>query len=260
MKKSMIFSILLLVSILISVSVSQSKGIENKIYVDCDETEEYTSIQTAIDNASDESDIYVKSGTYIEDIIVNKTLNIIGENNNNTNISGCFHILADGVTIKNFKIDSSKNPKKTLEYGIEVLSNSSTITNNIMYNNTIGIFISEFDDNSIYHNSFINNTLQADDNGNNTWFNKKFQQGNYWDDYKGIDQNNDGIGDNPYNITDSEIQDKYPLMMPYNEFMKINERGFNLDELAYVLTIGVVLSVVFLVPIAYYFRKKILKL
>ena len=259
MKKSIMFSILILISLILSMSISQSKEIENKIYVNDDGTEEYTSIQEAINNVSHNSSIYVKNGEYIEDIYVNKTLSLIGEDNNYTNISGCFHVIADMVTITNFKIDSSKNIDKTLDYGIEIRSNSSTIKNNIITNNKIGIGIYDFN-NSIYHNNFINNTKQGKDSGNNTWFNKKLQQGNYWDDYNGSDTDNDGIGNNPYNITESGVQDSYPLMMPYDEFININKRGFNLDELAYVLTIGVILSVVFLVPIAYYFRKKILKL
>ncbi len=37
--------------------------------------------------------------------------------------------------------------------------------------------------------------------------------GNYWSTYHGIDQNNDGIGDTPYNPHDL-VEDNYPLMRP----------------------------------------------
>jgi len=36
--------------------------------------------------------------------------------------------------------------------------------------------------------------------------------GNYWDDYKGKDENKDGIEDTPYYIKGGNNKDKYPLM------------------------------------------------
>ena len=55
-------------------------------------------------------------------------------------------------------------------------------------------------DNIFYNNSFINNDINARDDGiNNNWDNGTL--GNYWDDYSGNDKNDDGIGDIPYNIS-----------------------------------------------------------
>jgi parallel beta-helix repeat protein len=44
-----------------------------------------------------------------------------------------------------------------------------------------------------------------------SWDNSTF--GNYWDDYSGLDDNEDGIGDTPYRI-DENNKDNYPLMNP----------------------------------------------
>jgi len=41
--------------------------------------------------------------------------------------------------------------------------------------------------------------------------------GNYWDDYKGSDTNEDGIGDTPYSIDGDK--DYYPLMKPFENYI-----------------------------------------
>jgi parallel beta-helix repeat protein len=72
--------------------------------------------------------------------------------------------------------------------------------------------------NIIYHNNFIQNIpTNADDPSANTWYHSDTLQGNYWDDYTGIDANGDGIGDTPYDIPGKTPpnQDLYPLMQAW---------------------------------------------
>lgn len=68
--------------------------------------------------------------------------------------------------------------------------------------------------NSFYHNSFVNNSLQVSFEGLswNRWDNGYPAGGNYWWwYYGGNDTDGDGIGDTPYSLDELNI-DNYPLM------------------------------------------------
>jgi parallel beta-helix repeat protein len=64
-------------------------------------------------------------------------------------------------------------------------------------------------DNRIIGNSFIDNGLNGHDpQRRNCWFGEG--GGNYWSNYVGVDQDDNGIGDEPY----YPLRDAYPLMVP----------------------------------------------
>lgn len=103
-------------------------------------------------------------------------------------------------------------------------SNSmNTIVENIISFNEEGIFVWWHRDRiiqRIYHNNFINNVQQVSTAGYSPIFGKKASsmwnngsEGNYWSDYNGTDNSNDGIGDIPYVVSDVDT-DIYPLMAP----------------------------------------------
>jgi len=91
---------------------------------------------------------------------------------------------------------------------------NSFIGNNIT-NNNIGVQIGSSARTIFHHNNFMNNTVQVS-------YTRPYsfppliwdeEEGNYWDDYTGVDNNGDGIGDTPYVIAENN-QDNYPLMNP----------------------------------------------
>ena len=102
-------------------------------------------------------------------------------------------------------------------WGVYIRQDSDTnvfFNNNISYNQVSGVSISNSlsANNEFYNNFFKNNSIyQALDNGtNNIWDNGTI--GNYWQDYNGIDVNDDGFGDIPYSVNGSAgAYDNHPI-------------------------------------------------
>ena len=92
-------------------------------------------------------------------------------------------------------------------------ANNNTIKNCFFKNNKIGIYIESGSvNNNLIENNFAYNRQHAVDKGKNNWNNET--TGNYWNNYRDVDENQDGIWDNPYNITGGENIDNHPLVKP----------------------------------------------
>ena len=107
---------------------------------------DYNTIQEAIDNVSEGSTIFVKSGSYDEIIEIKKSINLIGEDRYNTIINPiseknkyAIHLGAPGVKINNFSITNGAPGIYTT--GIRVSSSETEIENCDIYDNPVGIAI-----------------------------------------------------------------------------------------------------------------------
>jgi len=117
----------------------------------------------------------------------------------------------DNKIVDNILINNDRGIK------IEQNSHNNTITQNVIQNNTnYGALVlantQESHDNLFYLNTFNNPLGQnAYDNGTNTnWDNGTI--GNYWENYSGIDADDDGIGDIPHPIPgNGGGQDNFPI-------------------------------------------------
>lgn len=291
--------------------------------------DDYATIQAAVNAAQSGDRIYVKTGVYPENLVVNKPISLIGEDIDGTRIIGNWDqnylrpitITCSGVTVTGFSIvDSwagicidqasyctiSGNKIINNHYGIMLTSASdNTITENIIesaksgacgieltdasnnvikanqitaiaagvaiedtalfpiqaitsqnnsiLNNTvthcsgaavsfrltkenvlagntisnsaIGLSLGWTENNTVYHNNFVDNGEQVPGGPEPTWWasNEIYystcdwdngKEGNFWSNYTGIDANQDGIGDTPHVINEKNT-DNFPLMNPF---------------------------------------------
>jgi len=150
------------------------------IYVDDDGQGEFYSIQSAINEAKNNDLIFVFSGIYNENIIINKSITLIGEKRENTIINGngtgnVIYVSSDFVNITSFTINNSG--EIFLDAGIKLGSDYNKIINNIINSSNIGISLgglsSSSNNNNISNNNFTNNkdAINFYDACNNTLFN-----------------------------------------------------------------------------------------
>ena len=160
-------------------SITHTSNDGTTLYVGGTGPGNYTHIQDAIDNASDGDTVYVYNGAYYENVVVDKSIDLIGENVNNTIIKADYHVVtidASGVNIEGFTIKGgsvgiavnsdhnriSRNYISECEYwGIGMkfsYCSSNTITENTILNNYGGIYlISGANDNIITGNNISSN-------------------------------------------------------------------------------------------------------
>ena len=116
------------------------------IYVGGSGVGNYSKIQDAINNASDGNIIYVFSGYYPENIVIDKKIKLIGENKYDTTLDGCrkndtLTIVSEGVKISGFTVKNSSYEKsKWWKAGIRVVKSDVTISNNIIMDNMLGVY------------------------------------------------------------------------------------------------------------------------
>jgi len=144
------------------------------IYVGISDDYKYSSIQDAINTASNNDTIIVENGIYNECIIINNSINLIGKSKDQTIIDykpaegesqiPIISINADNCYISNFKIAMSSS--NTITKGIYVTSSNNTIYNNHITNVTDGIYLEGYTrNNTITKNQIDNNLIGIESSG-----------------------------------------------------------------------------------------------
>ena len=132
----------------------------NKVVVKADSStikvpDDFPTIQEAVNNAGSGDTIFVRRGKYAENIVINKSITLMGEDREETIIDGgargnVISIKASNVTVSGFTIRNS-DPLTGCGILIELFGNI-LINNNNIRNNKIGIRISSSSRNQIYGN------------------------------------------------------------------------------------------------------------
>jgi parallel beta-helix repeat protein len=125
----------------------------------------YVKIQDAIDNAQAGDTIQVYAGTYFEDIIINKTMTLIGNITGTTRIngSGASHAVsierAHWTNISGFEVFANDS---IIYQGIYVSSSNFTnVSNNYCHNASNGIFLTSSFNSTIFENSCNDNNYHG---------------------------------------------------------------------------------------------------
>jgi parallel beta-helix repeat protein len=196
----------------ISISdVSSNNG--DILYVGGSGSECYETIQSAINDAKSGDTVFVynDSSPYYENIVVDKSINIVGEDRETTIIDGngnghVVHISADYVNISSFSIQNSGN-----DAGVSVNSDNNIIFNNDFNNNDYCIRF------EYSHNNIVS--------GNKLTTNNNY--GIYVYESSNVNVFENTVTDNLIGI---QLCHKSKENVIYGNTLSNNERGINLDD------------------------------
>jgi len=157
--------------------IEETRPVESKtIYVDDDGDKNFTSIQDAIKASNSGDTIYVYSGIYYEQVLIDKSIDLIGENEDTVIIDGggngtVVTVSADRVNISGFTIQNSGEFIRSesgccveeMTAGIRIDSNYNTISGNTIINNEgVGILLDLYSSsNAVDDNIIIDNNVNG---------------------------------------------------------------------------------------------------
>jgi nitrous oxidase accessory protein len=159
---SKITMILLLTAMLTpAFTIQLVKAVPKTWTVDDNGPADFHTIQEAINAVNSGDYIYVINGTYVENVVVNKTVWLVGQQQNITIIDGneagtVVNVTVDNVVVTGFTIRNSSSSPGLGIYGIYLNdSEGSVINNNDLTDNVCNIALNNSNNNEIIHNTML---------------------------------------------------------------------------------------------------------
>jgi parallel beta-helix repeat protein len=193
----------------------------------------FTSIQDAVNNATEGDTIFVEARTYYEHVVVEKTLSLVGENTS-TIVDGnktgtVFYVTANNVTLRNFTIQNA-------EIGIWLWNSHYTnLTDNIITNNSYGIFLSYSSNNIISANTLSSSNKYGiySSYSNNNALTNNIISNNGNGIYLWISENNAFTGNAISNNNNGTYLERSDNNNFTSNVISNNQEGINLDSSGY---------------------------
>ena len=163
-KTRTIIAFLLLAGGIILLTLTAEGASAKTITVDDDGGADFSSIQEAVDAAEAGDTIRVFDGTYYENIVLNKTVTLLGNGSETTIIDGgengdVVQITANWINISGFNITNAGTDVGDM--GIWIITSNNTISNNSFSFNRKGInvngYVGQCDNNKFISNHFNKN-------------------------------------------------------------------------------------------------------
>jgi parallel beta-helix repeat protein len=211
--------------------------------------DKYATIQSAVGNATDGDKIFVRAGTYYENVVVDKSISLIGEGPEQTVIAGeglvGVLVRSDGVVLTGFKIVMHSVVR--YYYGVHLLSvKDCSVFNNRIENAFYGMWLYDAFYNSVFENVIMGNQngVKIEASHNNTLAKNTITRNNDWGIFNIGSNNNDIVGNyfsangdaislNGYSGTTSEHN-----VILGNNFKQNTYRGIAVESASYNNIIG----------------------
>lgn len=185
MKKSVIMAVVGIVSIFVAAAVVSATGIQDLqsddsagtlpaphesrggdiLYVGGSGPGNYTTIQAAIDNASDGDTVYVYNGTYVEAVTVQRSIRLVGEHKHGAVIDvpgngTAVAIQGDGTLMTHFTVTGSAGDGQTA--AVQIRADQVTFEDNVVRDNEHhGALLTSASRCTLTHNVITNNSYHG---------------------------------------------------------------------------------------------------
>jgi parallel beta-helix repeat protein len=126
----------------------------------------FTSIQEAINSASDGDTVFVRNGTYYENVVVNKQIRLLGENSAETIVNAnaigtVLNIVTSNVNLSGFTVRNSGSISPDSGILLQGAANCRIFGNRIVENGGDGVFLIDSSNNVISENEVVGNDVDG---------------------------------------------------------------------------------------------------